>query len=171
MRSFTPRSNYGVASRLYATALDFLRTKIKPWKIGKTAMTLERIFESKKIAQITLVFEGSKKVDLYYTPVSEKLYGAAERLGSLLHRMETFKNDLDPFWITTRSELQSIYREAWLACQGTLLAPPFFEHPLKVENPSEDLTEWLMRAGKEKLQFTTTVDYLDQPPAGWACDL
>lgn len=85
----------------YATALEFLKTKVKPWKIGKTAMTLEGVFESKKIAHITLSFDGSQQFDLYYTPVSKKLYGAAERLGSLLHRMETFKTDSDPFWTAT----------------------------------------------------------------------
>jgi hypothetical protein len=155
----------------YATALDFLKTKVKPWKIGKTAMTLERVFESKQIAHITLSFDDSRQFDLYYTPVQGKLYGAAERLGALLHRMEAFKADTDPFWTMTRTELQNIYREAWLACQGTLLTPPFFEQPLKVENPSGDLAEWLMRAGKEQLKFTITVEYLDQPPSVWTCDL
>jgi hypothetical protein len=155
----------------YATALDFLKTKVKPWKIGKTAKTLENVFESKKIAHIALNFEGTTQFDLYYTPVSEKLYGAAEGLGALLHRMEVFKTDTDPFWTRTRLELLDIYRDAWLACQGTLLTPPFFEQPLRVENPSEDLAEWLMRAGKEQLKLRMTVDYLDQPPSGWRCDL
>jgi hypothetical protein len=155
----------------YATALEFLKTKVKPWKIGKTAMTLERIFESKKIAHIILSFDGSEKFDLYYTPVSKRLYGAAERLGLLLHRMKTFKEDSDSFWETIRTKLQNIYRDAWLACQGTLLTPPFMEHPLKVEDPSEDLAEWLIRAGREHLNGTITVEYLNHPPSGWTCDL
>jgi hypothetical protein len=155
----------------YATALDFLKTKVKPWKIGDTAMTLERVFDSKKLAHITVAFYDSREFYLYYTPVPETLYRGTERLGTLLHRMEVFKADTDPFWTMARAELQNIYRGAWLACQGTLLTPPFFEQPLKVENPSGDLAEWLIKAGKEQLKVTMRVEYLDQPPSVWTCDI
>lgn len=156
----------------YATALDFLKTKIKPWNIGKTAMTLQRVFDSKKIAHITLVFGNAKQFDLYYTPVTEGLHGAAVKtLGALLHCMPIFKVDDDPFWMTTRTELIDIYRRAWITCQGTLLLPPLVDHPMKVEHPSDDLADWLMRAGAEKLQLKMVVRYLDRPPSDWKCDL
>ena len=155
----------------YATELEFLRKKIKPWNIGKTAQTLEHVFESNKIAHITLSSQGSKVFDLYHTPVPRVLYTKAEKLGALLHRLSAFKWDTDIFWTTTRSNLEKIYRDAWIACQGTLLTPPLMRQPLKVENPSTDLTEWISRAAKEKLAFKMTVDYLDSPPADWTCDL
>jgi hypothetical protein len=155
----------------YATALEFLKTKIKAWEIGKTAKTLARVFASNKIAHIKLVFDDSAEFDLFYTPVEMRLYKAAERLGSLLHCMKSFKEASDPFWKETRAQLLEIYRDAWVACRGTLLTPMFFDQPLKVESPPTGLVVYLSRATKEKQTMTIKVDYLDQPPADWVCDL
>lgn len=155
----------------YATEIKFIKTKIKPWKIGATAKQLERIFNSNKIARITMTDSNTADFVLYHTPVSQKLYREAEKLGEFLHRMEGFKNDDDHFWSSTRNKIRKIYRDAWYSCQGQMITPPLQNHPFKISDPSEQLKEFLQRAGRDKFTIKTKIEYLDQPPKEWVCDL
>jgi hypothetical protein len=91
--------------------------------------------------------------------------------------MKTFKKDDDIFWQNTRLFVEDIYKNAWMACRGTLLAPPLFNakdrslHPMKIERHPEDLITWLDMVHREGTQILFRVNYLDNPPPEWICDL
>jgi hypothetical protein len=158
----------------YATEIAYIKTKIKPWKIGATAKQLEKMFDSSKIARVTISRGNSEIFTLYHTPVSKRLSNASERLGELLHRMEKFKADDDPFWSHTRRQIGIVYRDAWYACQGQLLMPPLGDSktgsiPFKISEPPDRLKEFLQ--GVEGNPFLTEIAYLDQAPEEWVCDL
>ena len=155
----------------YATEIEFIKTKIKPWKIGETAKRLEHIFDSSKIAKVTISIPDSSVFVLYHTPVSKRLYKASEKLGDLLHCMKKFKGDDGSFWPKTRHQIGTVYSDAWYSCQGQLITPPLREHPIKIENPPPGLPELLQRAFREKLEIKTEIDYLDRVPKEWECDL
>jgi hypothetical protein len=161
----------------YATEIEYIKTKIKPWKIGATAKQLEQMFDSSKIARVTIALKDSKSLTMYHTPVSKRLYKASEKLGELLHRMEKFKSDDDPFWSHTRKQIATVYRDAWYSCQGQLMTPPLWDpktksvHPFKVREPADRLQEFLKQAAENNLFIRTEVTYLDQPPKEWVCDL
>jgi hypothetical protein len=155
----------------YATALEFIKTKIKPWKIGETARLLEEVFESARIARVTMTMDQCETFVFYYTPVPEALYKSTERIGDLLHCMRQFKPDDDPFWASTRDQLSKIYEEAWFSCQGKLLTPPLWDHPFKVEEPTERLIKLMSGAEENKIQMALRIEYLEHPPEEWTCDL
>jgi hypothetical protein len=155
----------------YASSLEFIKAKIKPWHIGKTAKLLEQVFDSGKIACVTLTLEGSEFIS-HYTPVSEGLCKSAERqLGGLLHCMTEFKSDDDKFWKRARQQVSVIYRDAWISCQGHLLTPPLQNHSLKFEVPPRALIDLMIQAHKAKTQVKMKIEYLDRASAEWACDL
>jgi hypothetical protein len=155
----------------YLTAIESIKTKVKPWKIGETARALERVFESKKIARVTYHIGSFGPYSVYYTPVTKRLYDRAQNLGELLHCMKAFKPDDDSFWADTRNRLEQIYRDAWCACQGKLLTPPLRNHPFKVEEPEAQLLEMMLWAHKEKAEIIMKVEYLHRPPDEWTCDV
>jgi hypothetical protein len=162
----------------YADAIEHLRVKITPWKIGQTAKRLENVFDSQKISHLTFGLKGNDKFEFYYTPVTKKLYKNAEKLGEFLHCMRTHKiDDDDAFWPTTRIFIEGVYRDAWIACHGTLLVPPLFQgktralHPIKIERYTEELIAWMDRAHQEGTQIVLKVKYLDKAPTEWVCDL
>jgi hypothetical protein len=155
----------------YATGIEFIKKKIKPWKIGETARRLEQLFDSNKIAKVTVSIPNADIFVLYHTPVSQRLYKASEKLGDLLHCMKEFKPDNNPFWSQTWHQVAAVYRDAWYSCQGQLITPPLRDHPFKVENPPTGLLELLERAAQEKLLIRTDIRYLDHPPKEWVCDL
>jgi hypothetical protein len=161
----------------YATEIEYIKTKIKPWKIGATAKQLDQMFDSRKIARVTISLEKSESFTLYHTPVSKRLYKASEKLGELLHRMEKLKADDDPFWSHTRRQISIVYRDAWYSCQGQLLTPPLWDsktksvHRFKISGPSDRLKELLKQAAENNLFFKTEIAYVDQAPEEWVCDL
>jgi len=124
-----------------------------------------------------MTFETSQPYVLYYTPVSKKLYRDAEKLGELMHCMKEYRDDKDPFWGKTRDTLTSIYRSAWISCQGALLTPPLMNsktggmHPIKIDNVADDLAEWIRRSVEEKIKLSMRVEYLAAPPREWVSDL
>ena len=61
---------------------------------------------------------------LCYTPVTDKLKKAAEKLGNHLHSMKKYRSSTDQFWIRLRNELEDIYSQLAVANKGTLLGPP-----------------------------------------------
>ncbi len=162
----------------YADAMEHLRVKITPWKIGETAKRLERVFDSQKIAYVIFGSTDEDKFHLYYTPVTKKLSKNAEKLGKFLHCIRTYRiDDDDLFWSKTRTFIESVYRDAWIACKGTLLSPPLYLramrelHPIKVERYTEELTAWMERAYREGTQIVFKVRYLTKAPTEWICDL
>ena len=161
----------------YLEAIEYINKKIRPWEIGKTAKTLASIFTSEKIAFVSIGFGEGKRYPMYYTPVSKRLIKGAEKLGELLHSQKAFHADEDVFWSTTRAEVLSVYRDAWLSCRGTLLAPPLWQSKTKQCTPSRWKTlmtnsaHLVERAVARKTTISMRVNYLDQVPSNWVCDL
>ena len=161
----------------YADAIEHMRVEIRSWKHKETARRLEKVFDSEKIAHLTFGLPNDAKFELYYTPVTKALSTNMGKMGDILHCMKAFKADDDVFWRQTRTFVESVYREAWLACHGTLLTPPLYHRgcggltPMKVERFTEDLTTWFEQAHRESTQIMIGVDYLDKPPVEWVCDL
>ena len=91
----------------YASSLEFIKAKIKPWRIGETARLLDQVFDRGKIACVTITIGGSEFAS-HYTPVSERLSkSAVKQLGFLLHCMREFKSDDDEFWRLTRQKVSA----------------------------------------------------------------
>ena len=161
----------------YATEIEYIKAKIKPWNIGATARQLEKMFDNSKIAKVTLSLENPESATLYHTPVSKRLYKSSEKLGELLHRLDKFRADDDPFWSQTRSRICMVYRDAWYSCQGQLLTPPLWSpkdkgiHTFKITTPSERLQQMLKQAGENKEPIKIKIAYLDEAPKEWVCDL
>src|SRR5262249_953257 len=52
----------------YATEIEYIKAKIKPWNIGATAKQLEKMFDSSKIARVTISQGNHEGFTLYHTP-------------------------------------------------------------------------------------------------------
>jgi hypothetical protein len=46
--------------------------------------------------------------------------------------MTRYREDDDPWWNETRSELLGFYRQVWIACRGRMMAP-LLMHPTRME--------------------------------------
>jgi hypothetical protein len=152
------------------------RRKIREWKIAEVRILLERVFDSGKIAQI--IFENETKTlryTSYYTPVTRHLANVAEQLGRYLHSLDRVRDDQDPWWERTRSHLIEVYRKAWIACRGDMLAPPIMakdgiRHQVSfaTDEDRELLLKIMMPKGSP---FVAAVRYLEHPPDDWRPDL
>lgn len=176
----------------YLEALEFFRgTKIKHWQVGQTSRKLLESWENPKIAKLTYQFPD-KDFPTFFTPVKPTLARAIEKeLGVLLHAQTKFREAKDQWWANQRNRLTEIYREAWVACRGEHMAPPLWNaesretHPVRLY-ARPDTAELLIRflllqptaANRSVLarptaskRFMLNVDYLDEPPGDWECDL
>jgi hypothetical protein len=162
----------------YADAIEHMRIEIRSWKHKETARRLEKVFDSEKIAHLKFRLSDNKTFDLYYTPVTTSLSTNMGKMGDILHCMKAFKEDNDVYWQKTRAFVESVYKEAWVACHGTLLIPPLYDNKsgkpstmVKIERFTDDMKEWITQAQRESTQIAVEVNYLDSPPAEWMCDL
>lgn len=166
-----------------ADYLDALETrtgrKVKAWQVRKTANTLLQTWRDPKICRLTYVI-GDKQFPTYFTPVTSELARAVERhIGPLMHAPASYHEARSPWWDETRSRLVNIYRQAWVSCQGEHRAPPLWNertretHPMKlyVTPTSEALITYLTALSGRRGSFELRVEYLDDPPPEWLCDL
>lgn len=165
----------------YLDALDFYRgNKIKHWQVGQTSRKLLESWEDPKIAQLTYHFADRDFVT-FFTPVKPTLARAVEReLGALLHAQTKFRKPDDPWWQATRKRLVEVYRDAWIACRGEHMAPPLWDartrvaHPMRIYGRPETadlLVRLLLLGTSTNKEFVMGVDYFDEPPEDWKCDL
>lgn len=165
----------------YIRALQYFRDgKVKPWRLRELSGKLHEIWDEPSIASIRFYFDDGWDFQTYYTPVTKRLVQAAEKeLGRLLHSIE-IEDDKWPEWANQRKvALTEIYRDAWLACQGQHLAPPIWNahtkepHPFCIEGGDEvrELFERFELGAAGEADFRFELNYLENPPADWECDL
>lgn len=150
---------------------DVSEKKKKGWKIVDLARQLETVFRlGDRIVQLVFLDKKTgRKVSTYFTPVRKSLRNKGERLGSYLHAMKSFKDDADPWWITTRNFLEDVLKEAYMATAGTLLGPPLKKSggmlSLKIELgvlPEQDA--FFSSCGKAGFNLEMHVDYPKELP-------
>ncbi len=103
------------------------KKKKKGWRIADLGRNLEDAFKvGNKIVRWTVhdQHSGQMIICLYYTPVTDKLKRAGEKLGNHLHSMKKYRNSTDQLWLRLRNELEDIYSQLAVANKGTLLGPP-----------------------------------------------
>jgi hypothetical protein len=154
--------------------------KVKRWNIGETSKRLHDVWDKPKISSIVFQFADGHEIQTYYTPVTKSLVKAAEReLGELLHSLNLEADDVDAWLTAKRTRLIEIYREAWIACQGQHMAPPLWEassgkaHPFLMKGGVEvkEIFERLELDIDGYRKVVLSIDYVDQPPSKWKCDL
>jgi len=165
----------------YLDALEYFRGhKIRPWQVGQTSRKLLTVWDDPKIAKLTYKFPD-KEFETFFTPVMPALVRAVEKeLGALLHAQTKFRKASEGWWESTKNRLIEIYREAWVACRGEHMAPPLWNfqsgetHPMKLYTRADtaDLVVRMLLLGKSRTkEFVLGVDYLDESPEDWKCDL
>jgi len=148
--------------------------KKKGWRIADLGRNVEDAFKvGNKIVRWAVydVHSDQLIICLYYTPVTDKLKKAGEKLGNHLHSMKKYRSSTEQFWIRLRNELEDIYSQLAVANKGTLLGPPLMksgnvpvafnlELPPGV-NPKEDVFEKITNKGKE---IRIQINYLSHLP-------
>ena len=156
--------------------------RIKPYKIGQNA----RIIQKLKIGEVIIKMiwssqDGSLLKTCYHTPVPDALKRYAECvLDELRHAQHVYRKPNDDWWNEKRQGLIENYRLAWLSSRGTVPIPPLFDlsKPLNGGMPlansvvflypdDEEVDTWM----EKDTQVNLEIDYLEEPPAEWVCDL
>jgi hypothetical protein len=123
----------GIESRLqqYLEAQEGIsNAKKNEWQLRKLGRTIEEAFQTGDQiveVEVSLADSGIVLGRFFYTPVTRKLLKAGERLGDLLHGLQSFRAPNDPWWITQRQWMSEIARDLDVACRGTLLGPPLWD--------------------------------------------
>jgi hypothetical protein len=164
----------------YLNAMSWLKApKTKRWEIGKISRALERYWQDPKIARIVYNFPSGDWAT-YFTPVTKSLVETSAKVtGMLLHAIEDDVASQPGWWEDRREGLLALYREAWIACRGEHIAMPIWDattqsmHPvtLYVEDDEEGSIKSLVSHFEKGSKMTFSIDYLDDPPSDWVCDL
>jgi hypothetical protein len=112
----------------YLKAQEKVAEHIKEeWHLRKLGRSLERLFQvGDRIVEVGVCEPGTGQLmfHLYYTPVTSNLRQNGERLGGLLHAMQRFRDDRDPWWQENWEFLEKVQDQLATACSGELLGPP-----------------------------------------------
>jgi hypothetical protein len=164
----------------YLNAMSWLKSpKVKRWETSKVSRALSRYWDDPKIAQIVYNLP-SGSWSTYFTPVTKPLVEAcAKETGLLLHAIENDLADEISWWRDRREGLLALYRQAWVACRGEHIAMPIWDatsrsmHPvlLYVEDDHEHSLKSLVSHFETGREVSFSIDYLDDPPSDWKCDL
>ena len=85
----------------------------------------------------------------------------------------------DVWWDETRRRMVEHYRMAWFACHGTIMIPPLWDRktgclsPIHIQLDTQQISsDWTRRIlASVGTTMRMQVDYLEQPPPEWQCDL
>lgn len=155
--------------------------KFQPYKLGEAEKTIRRIYAGEGIFRLKISGSGARLFEAthYHTPVPRALVAFCERkVDALRHAQLHYRGPEDPWWNKTRRALVEHYRMAWLACRGTIMMPPLWNRKTGEMTPIHfqlgDGGEYL--AGEDYAamvgrKITLGVDYLEEPPPDWECDL
>lgn len=164
----------GIEARMHEcleAQADVSRKKKHGWKIAVLGKEIERAFRTgDRVVEITLDgLDGRPPIVLYYTPVTSKLRGMAERLGGLLHAMKSYKDDGDEWWNETRNYLEGVYDELRDATSGTVLAPPLLwkktRITMQIKARDSDPNGGITGLGEVGGRLSIRVRYLDRLPS------
>lgn len=157
--------------------------RIQPFKIGENARVIQRLRIGEIIIKMTYGAQDSDfQVTHYHTPVPETLKKYAERtVDQLRHAQNVYRKPDDPWWDATRKGLIENYRLAWIASRGTVPVPPMFDwskaggESMPLANSvvflfPDGLDDSVKEFRKDRT-MNLNVEYLEQPPAEWVCDL
>lgn len=152
--------------------------KVQPFAINANAKLIRRISAGETIAKLGFHGPDGLITTQYHTPVPDRLKRYCEKkIDELRHAQRTYRQPDDPWWEKTRSELTEAYRWAWVACQGAMMVPPLWSKNKKNTHPMvfdlNDINRPALHSMMKMVNQTMTieVDYLDEPPAEWVCDL
>lgn len=157
--------------------------RVHPFKIGENARTIQRLKIGEVIVKMTYRPEDQDiEIPFYHTPVPESLKKFAEAtIDGMRHAQTVYRKPDDPWWGETRQKLIENYRLAWIASRGTVPIPPMYDWS-KVGSESVPLANSIVflypdgvddniKYFKENSTMDLSVEYLENPPAEWVCDL
>lgn len=147
------------------------KRKKKGWRVAELGRSLERAFQvGNKVVRLGVhdEYSGTLLVSFYFTPITDRLRKAGEKLGNYLHSLKTFRRSEDSWWVDFRAELEDMRTQLEIACTGTLLGPPLmkpgdtrFDMMIQFRD-SEDAQKTTNLMGN---QFVLDVQYLEGLPS------
>lgn len=164
----------------YYDAFEWKRgQKIKSWKVSEISRKLHENWKYQKIAKITYHLPVGDW-ETYFTPITPGLAQAVnEDLGNILHALSEDVINSPMWWNVKLEKMVGIYRQAWVACKGQHLAMPLWDpqsrqmHPVEMAGADDELPyiEALSKIFVDRLSTSFSVEYLEEPPETWKCDL
>ena len=126
-----PRLNCAVVWKVVKTGTRMLWStfalKSDRGKLLKQQSALKASLIAKRLPTSFLAHRTKINFTCTIRRLPKTLYRNAAKLGDVLHYIGTHhKDENDIFWSKTRAFIVHVYKDAWIACKGTLLSPPLY---------------------------------------------
>ncbi|MGB2517621.1 hypothetical protein [Shewanella algae] len=148
--AFEVRCGVEVRMKEYLDAQQHISDKKKRgWKIAELARNIEdafRLGEKKAIIQIVDATTQVPILFVSYTPVRNKAYKVAQKLGNIMHCAKQYYSDDNPHWDYVRGLVDDGIAELEFSTSGNLLGPP-------IKHPKTGEVQMFLENSQEKLGY------------------